>query len=189
LVLGRVPAPKSGDGRHRLELQAEGFHLLALCDDIPVFDELDGALTRGRFGTCAQPASGAEFSAVESAPPAVPVPVLAAVRSDGRIDVVARVPEQPAAAYALCLRLDRPGPLVPLTPGGCECFVLQAPALPLLAFGFAFGNAGAHGEIEGSCRWPAGKLMRGQAALVGGQIGTPNGEQALGWLPWAAVHW
>jgi hypothetical protein len=31
--------------------------------------------------------------------------------------------------------------------------------------------------------------MRGQAALVGGLIATPNGEAALGWLPWAAVHW
>ena len=187
-VLARSKAPPVGEGWHALELQAQGFRLLALCDDAVVAMELDGALSHGRCGTFVAAGAVAEFAELQSAPPAVPLRSLAAARGDGRVEVVARAPDEPGSPFMLCLRLDRPGPLVPTTPAGFECFVLQRPATPVFMLGFAFGTVGPRGEIGGGFDWPAAKLLRGQAALVGGLLGSPDAEHALGWLPWAAVR-
>jgi hypothetical protein len=119
----------------------------------------------------------------------VVVPTFAAVRDRGTVTVTARAPQLAGSVYCLSLRLDRPVPAIPQSLLGFECFVMQRPALPVFLCGFSFGTVGPRGEIEGSVSWPESKLLRYQACLIGGMLGTPDEEHASGWLPWAAVRW
>ncbi len=188
-VIGRTKAPASDDSWHVLELEVQGFGLAAYCDDVRLWSELDGALTSGRFGTMVSEGAALQMERLESSAPCVVVPTLAAVRDRGTVTVTARAPQLAGSVYCLSLRLDRPVPAIPQSLLGFECFVMQRPALPVFLCGFSFGTVGPRGEIEGSVAWPESKLLRYQACLIGGMLGTPDEEHASGWLPWAAVRW
>lgn len=188
-VIGRTQAPPSDDRWHVLELEVQGFGLAAYCDDVRLWSELDGALTSGRFGTMLTDGAALQMDRLESSAPCLAVPTLAAVRDRGTVTVTARAQQLAGSVYCLALRLDRPVPAVPLDGFGFECFVMQQPALPIFLCGFAFGTVGPRGEIEGRLSCPEGSLLRYQACLIGGLLGTPDEEHALGWLPWAAVRW
>lgn len=188
LLLARAEAPAADDGWHDLELQVEGFRLQAFFDDCPVAEVMDGALAAGRFGTWVADGASAEFEGLTAAPPAVPLATVATVSSRGRAEVFARSPVAPGSVYALCLRLDRPAAAWPTDGRGFEIFVLQRPAEPLVGPPFAAGRVGTRGEVAGWFAWPDGPALANQAALVGGFLGTPDGQALQGRLPWAAVR-
>jgi hypothetical protein len=187
-TLAKAAAPAAALEWHELELQADGFRLQAFCDDAPVAQVMDGALESGRYGTIVADGAEVEFSTLTAAPPAPAAASLCAVTGAGRTEVVARAPAAVGGAYALCLRLDCPMPALLLTRGGFEWFLMHAPLEPLLLLGFGFGHVGTGGEIRGSFAWPRAPALSGQAALVGGLLGTPDGSMATGRLPWASAR-
>ena len=61
-------------------------------------------------------------------------------------------------------------------------------AEPLQWISGPFTDLSDTGAIEASFSWPAEPLLLGEAALVGGLLGTKDQEELLGHLPWAAVR-
>jgi hypothetical protein len=188
-VIGKGKAPAADGSFHDLEIEVQGFHIAAWCDEVLICADLDGALTHGLFGTAVLGDAKVEFANLQSAPPAVAVATLAAIRTAGSLTVTASAPAHPGGVYCLCLRLDCPTVSLPLTGAGFEPFVLQQPVLPIFLTGFGFGSVGRRGEIEATLRWPASLRLMGHAALVGGMLGTPDAGAVAGWLPWAYVQW
>ncbi|MGE3174549.1 MAG: hypothetical protein AB7O97_18100 [Planctomycetota bacterium] len=194
LVLGSAALPDAGGGAagaaapRVLELEADGFRLRGSCDERPLLHVLDGGLEDGAVGTWLGDGGNARFAALSAAAPAPALPVTAAaVDPTAR---TARVLVQAAAfadcPFALCLRLDRPTAAWPTDPRGFEVFVLQAPAEPVLPV-FAVGRFDRDGRAEGELRWPAGASLQLQAALVGGFVGTADGEALRARAPFARV--
>jgi hypothetical protein len=172
---------------HDLELEVEGFRLLALCDDEPVARALDGALARGAVGTWAAPGTSPRFERLTAAAPAPALATLAVAAASRQATVTAAAPGSGNGVFALCLRLDRPTALWPVDGSGFEPFVLQRPAEPVF-LAFACGAVAADGALAGTLGWPDAAALRGQAAMVGGWLGSPDAQALRARLPWATLR-
>ncbi len=187
-VLQRAPMLVADAAWHDLELEYDGFGLLALFDGEPVMRALDGGLSFGGCGTYAAAGVDAEFDQLIVAPPAAPLASVAVATSAGAAELRAFAPTQRGGVFALLLRLDRPTAMWPTDELGFEPFVLVRPAEPVFLLGFAGGYIGDDGALAGTLHWPDLPALRLQTALIGGYLGSPDASELRDRLPWAAVH-
>src|SRR5262245_42029 len=96
-VLQRTALAAVDGGWHDLELEVDGFGLLALCDDAPVARVLDGALTHGACGTFVANGAQADFERLRAGPPARPLPSAAVVTDGSAADYKANTVEGPGS--------------------------------------------------------------------------------------------
>jgi hypothetical protein len=187
-LLQRTALAAVDGGWHDLELEVDGFGLLALFDDVPVARVLDGALTHGACGTFVAQGAHAEFEGLRAAPPTSPLPSAAVVTAGGAADYVARTVEPPGSTWQLLLRIDRPTAPWPTGALGFEVPLLVGLAEPVFLFGHASGFVGDGGAIAAHLDWPAGHLLGLQAALLGGWVGSPDASELRARLPWVALR-
>lgn len=188
VALAVADAPANANEWHDLELQVDGFRLQAFCDNRPVGQVMDGAVDKGRYGTYVSEDTEVLFEQLAVASPAKPVASVASVTRTGHTSFYGQVPNAPESGYVLCLRLDIPLSVWPVGPSGFEPFLMQPPAEPVLLIRSAMGLVGPRGAIETGFSWPAGSMLLGQAALLGGFLSTPDQQALLGRLPWTAIR-
>jgi hypothetical protein len=173
LVLATAPWIPSSRRPLRLSFEVHGFRLRGFVDDELFVESLDGALTEGRFGWCWH-GERPTLARMTVGPPAPPRPSAALVREPGTsatLHVAGPLPQGHWAA--LELRLDRPGPLVPLTDSGLEPWLLHAPVRPfvlgvpaLQRLGPALVEVPGRGQLACRLEWPDLPGLRGQVALA-----------------------
>ncbi len=172
---------------HELELEVEGFRLVAAIDGEVAFRAFDGGLDEGACATFVADGASATIERVVADAPAAPAASLAVVQHAARAEVVAAAPHAAGNPFFLCLALDRAEPLRIVDDAGFATFVLVRSADPSL-MPFTCGVVASDGEMLGELSWPTGAALRLQAALVGGVVGTPDASALQERLPRAAVR-
>lgn len=172
---------------HELELEVEGFRLVAAIDGEVAFRAFDGGLDEGACATFVADGAKASFERVVADAPAAPAASLAVAQHDARAEVVAAAPHAAGNPFFLCLALDRAEPLRIVDDAGFATFVIVRSADPSL-MPFACGVVSGDGAMRGELSWPTGPALRLQAALVDGVIGTPDASSLQERLPRAAVR-
>lgn len=192
-VLGRTPLPTADEAWRELALQVEGFRLQAFVDGRLFAQALDGAHGDGRVGVFATGAAGCQFRGFAASAPLPWTASAALVVAAGEIALTARAPAAVGGVYAVSLALDRPCVALPEL-AGCEPFVLQRPAAPLVALGAGglgngmFGDVDPRGDLQARFRLPRLPAMCGQVVLVSALLGSPDGSEAVGRLPAIALR-
>lgn len=172
---------------HELELEVEGFRLVAAIDGEVVFRAFDGGLDEGACATFVADGAKASFERVVADAPAAPAASLAVAQHAARAEVVATAPHAEGSPFVLMLALDRAQPLRIVDDTGLATFVLVCSADPSL-MPFACGVVESDGAMRGELSWPTGPALRYQAALVGGVVGTPDASALQERLPRAVVR-
>ncbi len=184
---GLLPGGPAPGAERMLELECEGFSLLALCDDEPLVGCMDGGLDAGAAALFVAPGANARIVEAAVSAPAPLGASLVCVQDGAAAQVTARVPGNADGAWFLCLENARPQPLRVLAESGFEPFLLRDPAEPWF-LPFAFGHLSADGELSGELHWPDAPSLRLQSALVGGFVGSADGSALAQRLPWAVVR-
>ena len=172
---------------HELELEVEGFRLVAAIDGEVAFRAFDGGLDEGVCATFVADGSTATLEGVVADAPALPAASLAVAQQAMSAEVVAAAPHAAGNPFFLCLALDRAQPLRIVDDAGFATFVLVRSAEPSL-MPFACGVVASDGAMRGELSWPTGPALRYQAALVGGVVGTPDASALQERLPRAVVR-
>ena len=172
---------------HDLELEAEGFRLVASIDGEVAFRAFDGGLDEGVCATFVAGGSTATFEGVVADAPALPAASLAVAQQAMSAEVVAAAPHAAGNPFFLCLALDRAEPLRIVDDAGFATFVLVRSADPSL-MPFACGFGSSDGAMRGELSWPIGPAFRFHVALVGGVVGTPDASALQERLPRAVVR-
>ncbi len=172
---------------HELELEVEGFRLVASIDGEVVFRAFDGGLDTGACATFVADGASATLERVVADAPAAPAASLAVMQQVGAAEVAAAAPHAVGNPFVLCLAADRAEPLRIVDDSGFPLFVLVRSVEPSLLL-FACGIVDDDGSMRGELSWPLGPALRLQAALVGGFVGTPDASAMQERLPNAAVR-
>ena len=172
---------------HDLELETEGFRLVAAIDGEVVFRAFDGGLDEGTCATFVASGSTATFEGVIADAPALPAASFAVAQQALSAEVVAAAPHAAGNPFALLLALDRAEPLRIVDEAGFPIFVLVRSSEPTF-LPFACGIVDDDGAMRGVLTWPIGPALRLQAALVGGVVGTPDASALQERLPQAVVR-
>ncbi|MBK8095468.1 MAG: hypothetical protein IPK26_00055 [Planctomycetes bacterium] len=192
-VLGRTPLAAAGEQWRELALQTEGFRLQAFVDGRLFAQALDGGHADGRVGVFADSAAGCQFRGFAASRPVPWVATAALVMVAGELALLARAPAAVGEVYAVTFALDRPHVALPEL-AGCEPFVLQRMAAPLVAIGVGglgsgmFGEVDPRGGIEARFRLPELLALRGQVVMVSALLGSPDASAATGRLPGIALR-
>ncbi|MFO1076468.1 MAG: hypothetical protein U1E73_01940 [Planctomycetota bacterium] len=187
LVIASRPAPPIDDAPHALALQAEGFRLRAWLDDAQVLQLLDGAHERGATGTWSRDPDAVAWQRVAAEPAVRSRAATALVRAGDRATFVAATTQAAGAWHVLELALDRPHPLLLLDEFGNEVWLLERSAGSHVLYGGLGNDLGektmreipVDGVVQSTIRWPRGRWLTGQAALVRSIAVAPDGSGVL----------
>jgi len=196
LTLATATLPDGLDAPRTLEFELHGFRLQAFVDGVRVLQVLDGASGSGDVGMgwsrdgLFGGGLGADGLAV--APPAVPRPSAALVRDTANTATLYAASAAPPGPWAIVeLALDRPHPLLLREASGCEPWLLQRPAAPVvlaatprqeLGLG-TFAETPAQGPARAALRWPALPALAGHVALARIVFVAADGSAELGRSP------
>jgi hypothetical protein len=177
-------------GAVELALEVHGFRVRGFVGDHLLLEVLDGALTEGRLGWCWRGRRAAPAAMAVGAP-AEPRLSAALVRERGGAATLhVAGPMPPGHWAALELRLDRPGPLVPLTGANLEPWLLLPPLVPnVLSQPAVQPLAGAlrevppRGQLECPIAWPDLPALRRHVALARVLFVSPDGSVVAGASP------
>lgn len=184
-----------------LEFELHGFRLQAFVDGVRVLQVLDGAIGSGDVGMgwsrdgLFGGGLGADGLAV--APPAAPRPAAALVRDSANTATLYAASAAPPGPWAIVeLALDRPHPLLLREASGCEPWLLQRPAAPVVMWATpqqelgpgTFAETPAQGPSRAALRWPALPALVGHVALARVVFVAADGSAELGRSPAVALR-
>lgn len=196
LTLATATLPAGLDAPRTLEFELHGFRLQAFVDGVRVLQVLDGAIGSGDVGMAwsrdGMFGGGLGADGLAVAPPAAPRPSAALVRDTAHTATLYAASAAPPGPWAIVeLALDRPHPLLLREPSGCEPWLLQRPAAPVVlcatpqqALGpGTFAETPAQGPARAALRWPALPALAGHVALARFVYVAADGSAELGRSP------
>ncbi|MFN9304515.1 MAG: hypothetical protein ACK53T_21670 [Planctomycetota bacterium] len=184
-----------------LEFELHGFRLQAFVDGVRVLQVLDGAIGSGDVGMAWRRdgtfGGGLGADGLAVAPPAAPRPSAALVRDTANTATLYAASAAPPGPWAIVeLALDRPHPLLLREPSGCEPWLLQRPAAPVVLVATptqelgagAFAETPPQGPARAYLRWPALPALVGQVALARFVYVAADGSAVLARSPAVALR-
>ncbi len=196
LTLATATLPAGLEAPHTLEFELHGFRLQAFVDGVRVLQVLDGALGSGDVGMAwsrdGMFGGGLGADGLAVAPPAAPRPSAALVRDTAHTAALHAASAAPPGPWAIVeLALDRPHPLLLREASGCEPWLLQRPAAPVVLCATpkqelgpgTFAETPAQGPARASLRWPALPALAGHVAHARFVFVAADGSAELGRSP------
>jgi hypothetical protein len=201
LALATATLPDGLAEPRTLEFDLHGFRLQAFVDGVRVLQVLDGAIGSGDVGVAWRRdgaiGGGLGEGGLAVAPPAAPRPSAALVRDTANTATLYAASAASPGPWAIVeLALDRPHPLLLREASGCEPWLLQRPAAPVvlvatprqeLGLG-TFAETPPQGPARADLRWPALPALGGQCALVRFVYVAADGSAVLARSPAVALR-
>lgn len=192
LALATATLPEGLAAPRSLEFELHGFRLQAFVDGVRVLQILDGAIGSGEVGMAwrRDGAIGGDRGDTMLAvgAPSAPRPSAALVRDTANTATLHAASAAPPGPWAIVeLALDRPHPLLLREASGCEPWLLQRPAAPVVLWATPKQELGAGtfaetpplGPARAALRWPALPALVGQVALARVVFVAADGSAAL----------
>ncbi|MBM3961888.1 MAG: hypothetical protein FJ306_08325 [Planctomycetes bacterium] len=201
LTLATATLPDGLDAPRTLEFELHGFRLQVFVDGVRVLQVLDGAIGSGEVGMAWSRdglfGGGLGADGLAVAPPAAPRPSAALVRDSANTATLHAASAAPPGPWAIVeLALDRPHPLLLREASGCEPWLLQRPAAPVVLCATpkqelgpgTFAETPAQGPARAALRWPTMPTLVGQVALARVVFVAADGSAELARSPAVALR-
>jgi hypothetical protein len=201
LALATATLPDGLAEPRTLEFELHGFRLQAFVDGVRVLQVLDGAIGSGDVGVAWRRdgafGGGLGDGGLAVGPPAAPRPSVALVRDTANTATLYAASAASPGPWAIVeLALDRPHSLLLSEASGCEPWLLQRPAAPVVLVATprqelgagAFAETPPQGPVRADLRWPALPALHGQVALVRFVYVAADGSAVLARSPAVALR-